>query len=92
MNVAIFEGPKHAILRGWRHYQIRLSTGRVNSFVSEPHRVPAMVKQLRAEFFEAGTWEDGEPADVDQRFPLPRADILAKFSGSMRPDYMGCAG
>lgn len=91
MNVAIFEGPQHSVLRGWRHYQIRLGTGRVNSFVAEPWRVPPMVGQLKADFYRAGTWET-EPGQVlpPGTFPLPRPDILEKLSGGTA--LQACAG
>lgn len=84
MTVAIFEGPASERLRGWRHYQIRMSNGQVRTCIAAPGRVNGMVRELRARFFAAGTWEEvGQNGDIPPgSFPLPRREILELLSGS----------
>lgn len=82
MNVAIFEGPASERLRGWRHYQIRLSNGAVRTCAGEPRHITRMVKELRARFFAAGTWEETDGQNEPANFPLPRREILELLSGS----------
>lgn len=83
MNVAIFEGPEHERIRGWRHYQIRMQNGAVRNCAGEPRHMSRMVKELRARFFAAGTWEEitACPSDGTAHFPLPRREILELISG-----------
>lgn len=84
MNVAIFEGPEHERIRGWRHYQIRMQNGAVRNCAGAPRHMTRMVKELRARFFAAGTWEDEKPLPdcAPVNFPLPRREILELISGS----------
>lgn len=82
MNVFIFEGPQlsGSVLKGWRHYQIRLASGSVRNFIAQPERAKGIVYALKAELFPAGTWEAaGEVASG--LFPLPRPEILEMLCG-----------
>lgn len=87
MKVAVFEGPKIGTqaLHGWRHYQVRMQTGAVRPFLCMPSKALGVARQLGAEFFAAGTWEDETGhGSHPVHFPAPRREILEKLSGVAR--------
>ena len=60
MKALILEGPEHATMRGWRHFQviIRLEHGqRVSSCIGQVGSGERFARDLRGKFFPAGSWE-----------------------------------
>lgn len=87
MKIAVFEGPLlgRDVMHGWRKYQVRLQNGEVRLCICMQSRVHQMAQQLGAEFFAAGTWEDGAGhGSHPVHFPTPRRDILEKLCGTSR--------
>lgn len=84
MKIAIFEGPKIGTpaLAGWRKYQVRLANGGVRNFLCAPSKAGAVAREMKAEFFAAGTWEaNGEHGSHPVHFPPPRPEILEALCG-----------
>ena len=79
IKALILEGPRHAAMRGWRHFQIiiRLEHGqRISSCIGQAGTGEKMSRELRGKFFPAGSWEmEGREIPAGQ-FPAPRPEIL----------------
>lgn len=77
----LLEGPAHKVMCGWRHFLI-VTKGRRASVLGMNGSGPKFAKDLRAEFYAAGTWEDENDcvrAAAAGRFSAVRVEILSRL-------------